>query len=167
MEKYASLMPRRALTGSNAANAHRLAWARARFYKARERICKIVPPSESRRHASPGAKPQGSRRAQHGSEYLARHLRHDACRGSSTPEPQAIPPMARFRVLEPLRYEVVTETERGIAMTRILAKLALYALAVVTVVDMARYRRREINRLARKEALTAWEEEGGSLPSPH
>jgi hypothetical protein len=75
--------------------------------------------------------------------------------------------MARFRVLEPLRYEVVTETERGIAMTRILAKLALYALAVVTVVDMARYRRREINRLARKEALTAWEEEGGSLPSPH
>lgn len=52
-------------------------------------------------------------------------------------------------------------------MTRILAKLALYALAVVAVVDVARYRRREHNRVARKEALTTWEDEGGSLPSPH
>jgi hypothetical protein len=52
-------------------------------------------------------------------------------------------------------------------MTRILAKLALYALAMATVVDMARYRRRELNRVARKEALMTWEHEGGSLPSPH
>ena len=52
-------------------------------------------------------------------------------------------------------------------MTRILAKFALYALAVVAVVDIARYRRRELNRRARKEALMTWEDEGGSLPSPH
>ena len=51
-------------------------------------------------------------------------------------------------------------------MARILAKLALYALAVVAVVDMARYRQREMNRRARKEALMTWEDEGGS-PSPH
>ena len=52
-------------------------------------------------------------------------------------------------------------------MPRILAKLALYALAVVAVVDVARYRRRELNRVVRKEALMTWEHEGGSLPSPH
>ena len=52
-------------------------------------------------------------------------------------------------------------------MTRMIAKFALYALVAVAVVDMARYRRRERSRLARKEALMTWEEEGGSLPFPH
>jgi hypothetical protein len=52
-------------------------------------------------------------------------------------------------------------------MTRILAKLALCTLAMVALVDIARYRRRELNRRARKEALMTWEDEGGSLPSPH
>jgi hypothetical protein len=52
-------------------------------------------------------------------------------------------------------------------MSRILAKLVLYTLAVVTIVDVARYRRREHNRVARKEAVMTWEDEGGSLPSPH
>jgi hypothetical protein len=47
-------------------------------------------------------------------------------------------------------------------MIRIIAKLALYTIAVVTVVDVARYRRREFNRLARKEAFMTWEDEGGS-----
>jgi hypothetical protein len=52
-------------------------------------------------------------------------------------------------------------------MTRLFAKLALYAVALAAVADVARYRRRELNRVARKEALTTWEDEGGSLPSPH
>jgi hypothetical protein len=52
-------------------------------------------------------------------------------------------------------------------MTQLFTKFALYALALATVVDIARHRRRESDRIARKEALRAWEEEGGSLPSSH
>ncbi len=53
-------------------------------------------------------------------------------------------------------------------MIRLLTKFALYALAVAAVADIARYRRRELDRAAHKEALTTWEHEGGSqLPSPH
>ena len=52
-------------------------------------------------------------------------------------------------------------------MIRLLTKFALYALAVAAVADIARYRRRELDRAAHKEALTTWEHEGGSqLPSP-
>ncbi len=52
-------------------------------------------------------------------------------------------------------------------MTRMLAKVALYTLALVALVDMARYRRRQLNHQTRKEALMTWEDEGGSLPAPH
>ncbi len=52
-------------------------------------------------------------------------------------------------------------------MSRLITKLVLYALVVVAVVDIARYRRRELSRLARKDALMTWEDEGGSLPFPH
>jgi hypothetical protein len=52
-------------------------------------------------------------------------------------------------------------------MIRLLTKLALYALAVAAVTDIARYRQRERNRAARREALATWEHEGGALPSPH
>src|SRR5450631_4004819 len=55
----------------------------------------------------------------------------------------------------------------GITTIRTLDKLALYTLAVVTVIDLARYRQRERSRLGRREALLTWEEEGGSLPLPH
>ena len=51
-------------------------------------------------------------------------------------------------------------------MTRMLTKRALYALALAAVVDVARYRRRQIERMGRKEALMTWEDEGGALP-PH
>jgi hypothetical protein len=52
-------------------------------------------------------------------------------------------------------------------MTRMLTRVALYTLALVALVDMARYRRRELNRQTRREALAKWEDEGGSLPTPH
>lgn len=51
-------------------------------------------------------------------------------------------------------------------MARILTKLALYALALVAVADVSRYRRRQHERSARKEALMTWEDEGGSVPPP-
>ena len=51
-------------------------------------------------------------------------------------------------------------------MMRMLTRLALYALALAAVVDVARYRRRQLERTARKEALMTWEDEGGTLP-PH
>jgi hypothetical protein len=35
---------------------------------------------------------------------LARHLHSFGCGGSSAPEPRAIPPMARFRALNPLHF---------------------------------------------------------------
>ena len=50
-------------------------------------------------------------------------------------------------------------------MTRMLTKLTLYALVLVAVVDMTRYRRRQLDRTAKKEALMTWEDEGGALPS--
>ena len=50
-------------------------------------------------------------------------------------------------------------------MTRMLAKLTLYTLVFFAAVDVTRYRRRQIDRTARKEALMTWEEEGGSQPT--
>ena len=47
-------------------------------------------------------------------------------------------------------------------MARLL-KLALYVLALVAVVDVARYRRRELERRTRKDALMTWEDEGGAV----
>jgi hypothetical protein len=47
-------------------------------------------------------------------------------------------------------------------MTRLL-KLALYALALVAVAEVARYRRRQLERLARTDALMTWEDEGGAV----
>jgi hypothetical protein len=53
------------------------------------------------------------------------------------------------------------------AMARRLAKLALYALALVAIVDVTRHRRRQLDRSARKESLMTWEDEGGSVPPSH
>jgi hypothetical protein len=52
-------------------------------------------------------------------------------------------------------------------MARIVTKLALYALALVAIVDVTRYRRRQLDRGAGKGALMTWEDEGGSVPPSH
>jgi hypothetical protein len=52
-------------------------------------------------------------------------------------------------------------------MTRALAKFAFYVLAVATIVDLARFSARKRAKVARKEAIMSWENEGGALPETH
>jgi hypothetical protein len=48
---------------------------------------------------------------------------------------------------------------------RMIAKLAMYALGLLAIVNVARSRRRQLDRNAGKEALMTWEDEGGSVPA--
>ncbi len=48
---------------------------------------------------------------------------------------------------------------------RMIAKLAMYALGFLAIVNVARHRRRQLDRHAGKEALMTWEDEGGSVPA--
>jgi hypothetical protein len=52
-------------------------------------------------------------------------------------------------------------------MTRALAKFAFYVLAVATIVDLARFSARRQAKVAKKEAIMNWENEGGALPETH
>jgi hypothetical protein len=73
--------------------------------------------------------------------------------------------MRRPRVLDP-PASAIRKFHREVEMTRLLTKLVLCALALATAVELARYRRRHLEKQAGKDALLTWEHEGGSVTSP-